>query len=397
VTSLDAPLLAVLERLEARDARERAEGVPHELRARQVARTTGQLLLALAAPLAGARVLELGGSRGYSTAWLAAGARVLGGGVTSVEIDPVKCEEWRRTIGDAGLGDWAELLEGDALKLVTGLAETFDLVFIDAEKEDYEALFAAVGPLLAPGALVVADNVLSHAETLGAYSSARQTDRALSSVTLPLDRGLELTSVAGRTLDERVRGVLARLEAEDEHEYELGLPPEQRSLAVGPDSGRVLFGVVAASAGCDVLELGASRGYSSVWLAAAARACGGSVVSLEVDPAKCEAWRRNIAAAGLEEWATLVEGDALETLPMLDEGIDVVFLDAWKPLYEPLFGLARERLGAGGLVIADNVVSHGEELAPYVAARKGDQTLVSVTVPVGSGLEVTCVLDPSAL
>ncbi len=51
----------------------------------------------------------------------------------------------------------------------------------------------------------------------------------------------------------------------------------------------MLFGTVPANAGCDVVELGASRGYSSIWLAAAARACGGSVVSLEADPAKCEA------------------------------------------------------------------------------------------------------------
>jgi predicted O-methyltransferase YrrM len=316
--------------------------------------------------------------------------------VTSVEIDPVKCEEWRRTIADAGLHGNAELLEGDALDLLPVLTETFDLVFLDAEKADYETLFAAAVPHLAAGGLVVADNVLSHAETLGAYSEARQADPQLASVTLPLDRGLELTSAAGWALDGRVREVLAELEAEDAREQEIGLPPEQRSLAVGPASGAALFGIVAANAGCDVLEVGASRGYSSIWLAAAARACGGSVVSLEADAVKCEAWRRNIAAAGLGEWATLVEGDALETLPELADGFDVVFLDAWKPLYEPLFRLARERLDPGGLVIADNVVSHGEGLAEYVAARQSDPRLVSVTVPVGSGLEVTCVLAPAS-
>ena len=69
----------------------------------------------------------------------------------------------------------------------------FDLVFLDAEKEDYEALFALVLPLLEPGGLPVADNVLSHAETLGAYSAARQADVTLSSVTVTLDRGLELS------------------------------------------------------------------------------------------------------------------------------------------------------------------------------------------------------------
>jgi predicted O-methyltransferase YrrM len=71
----------------------------------------------------------------------------------------------------------------------------FDLVFLDAEKGDYETLFALVRPLLEPGALVVADNVLSHADTLRAYSEARQSDPTLVSVTLAVDRGLELTTV----------------------------------------------------------------------------------------------------------------------------------------------------------------------------------------------------------
>jgi predicted O-methyltransferase YrrM len=151
---------------------------------------------------------------------------------------------------------------------------------------------------------------------------------------------------------------------------------------------------VAPNPGCEVLEIGASRGYSTIWLAAAARILGGRVVSLEADPVKCETWRSNLAAAGLEEHAELVEGDALETLPGLDDGFDVVFLDAWKPDYETLFSLARSKVDPGAVVVADNVVSHGEELAAYVAARQSDPGLVSVTVPVGHGLEVTTVLVP---
>jgi predicted O-methyltransferase YrrM len=71
----------------------------------------------------------------------------------------------------------------------------FDLVFLDAEKVDYEALFTLTRPLLEPGGLVVADNVLSDIETLGDYSTARQADPTLSSVTVTLDRGLELSVI----------------------------------------------------------------------------------------------------------------------------------------------------------------------------------------------------------
>jgi predicted O-methyltransferase YrrM len=194
-------------------------------------------------------------------------------------------------------------------------------------------------------------------------------------------------------LDDRVRAVLARLEEEDAREQEEGVPVAERSLAVGPDAGRLLFALVAPNAGCDVLELGGSRGYSTIWLAAAARILGGRVVSLELDPLKCEAWRRNIAEAGLEEWVDLVEGNALEILPDLEEGFDVVFLDAWKPDYEALFTLARQKVDPGAVVVADNVVSHAD-LAAYSQARQSDPTLSSVTVPVGNGLEVTVVLEP---
>jgi predicted O-methyltransferase YrrM len=192
-------------------------------------------------------------------------------------------------------------------------------------------------------------------------------------------------------LDDRVRAVLARLEDEDERESIEGAPPAERSLAVGPESGRLLFALVAPNAGCEVLEVGGSRGYSTIWLAAAARILGGRVVSLERDGRKIEAWRRNIEEAGLAEWAEVVEGDALGTLDALEEGFDVVFIDAWKDDYERYFELARTKVEPGAVIVADNVTSHAG-LARYVEARQSDPTVVSVTVPVGNGLEVTTIL-----
>jgi caffeoyl-CoA O-methyltransferase len=194
---IDERVLGALARLEAEDAVERAAGLPAAQRSRQVEATTGRCLFALAACQAGVEVLEIGGSRGYSSIWLASGARVLGGRVVSLEHDPVKCEAWRANVSEAGLDEWAELVEGDAFATLASVEDTFDLVFLDAEKDDYERLFGLARPLLEPGGLVVADNVLSHAGTLGAYSAARQTDPTLSSITVPLDRGLEVSVVLG--------------------------------------------------------------------------------------------------------------------------------------------------------------------------------------------------------
>jgi caffeoyl-CoA O-methyltransferase len=184
-------------------------------------------------------------------------------------------------------------------------------------------------------------------------------------------------------LDERVQGVLARLEAEGDR------PP---AVAVAPTTGRFLFGLVAPQWDGEVLEIGAGRGYSTIWLAAGARILGGRVLSLERDPGCIADWRRNIAEAGLEDTAELVEGDALETLRRIEDVFDVVFLDAAKSQYEELFQLARGKLEPGGLVVADNVISHLETLKAYSEARQSDDAVLSVSVPLDRGLELSVVL-----
>ncbi len=192
---LDDRVRAVLERLEREDAAEREQGLPPAERSRQVAATTGRFLFSLVSPQTDCEALELGGSRGYSTIWLAAGVRTLGGRVLSIENDPRKIEAWHRNVEEAGLADWAELVEADAFDALRQLDDVFDVVFVDAEKDDYEALFDLARGLVEPGALVVADNVLSHPDPLARYSAARQADPTLVSVTVPLDRGLELSVV----------------------------------------------------------------------------------------------------------------------------------------------------------------------------------------------------------
>jgi caffeoyl-CoA O-methyltransferase len=186
-------------------------------------------------------------------------------------------------------------------------------------------------------------------------------------------------------LDERVRAVLARLEAEERR------PP---AMPVRPTTGRFLFSLVAPQPDCEVLEVGAGRGHSTIWFGAGVRILGGRVVSLERDSEVAADWRRNVADAGLEEWAELIEGDALETLTAVEDVFDVIFLDASKDEYERYFDLARRLVDPGGLVLADNVLSHEEVLGAYSSARQSDPTLVSVTVPLDSGLELTTVLEP---
>ena len=186
-------------------------------------------------------------------------------------------------------------------------------------------------------------------------------------------------------MDERVRGVLARLAGEE---------PRAPAMQVQPTTGRFLYSLVAPQVDCEVLEIGAGRAHSTIWLAAAARLLGGRVVSLERDPEIAADWRANVAEAGLEEWAELIEGDAIETLAALEDVFDVVFIDAKKDEYERYFELVRRLVDPGALVLADNVLSHEEVLGAYSRARQSDPTLLSVTVPLDSGLELTSVLSP---
>jgi len=186
-------------------------------------------------------------------------------------------------------------------------------------------------------------------------------------------------------LDDRVRGVLARLEAD-----EVRAP----AVPVKPATGRFLFSLVAPQTDCEVLEVGGGRGHSTIWFAAGVRILGGRVVSLERDPDIAADWQRNVADAGLEEWAELIEGDALETLTAVEDVFDVIFLDAKKDEYEQYFDLSRRLVDPGGLILADNVLSHEDVLAAYSRARQSDPTLLSITLPLDSGLEVTSVLEP---
>jgi predicted O-methyltransferase YrrM len=184
-------------------------------------------------------------------------------------------------------------------------------------------------------------------------------------------------------LDEHVREVLHRIEAEE---------PRSPGISVEPTTGQFLFAVCAPQANCEVLEIGAGRGYSTIWLASAVRYLGGRVLSLEREPSCIADWHRNIGDAGLEDWADLVEGDARETLPGIDDVFDVVFLDAANVFYEERFQLARGKLEPGALVIADDLVLHADALRAYSKARQTDPTLLSLTVPLDRGLEPSVVL-----
>ena len=182
---------AVLDRLYADDAAQRAAGLPSAQRTRNVERETGRFLYLLARSTGAQSLLEIGSSNGVSTIWLGLAARATGGTVTGTELLPERAAEANANLAAAGLGDVARVLAGEARALVAGLAGPVDLVFIDAEKDDYVDHFLAVIDKVRPGGLVLADNAVSH--DLSAYQAMLRARSDVETLTLPLDRGLEYT------------------------------------------------------------------------------------------------------------------------------------------------------------------------------------------------------------
>lgn len=184
----------VMRALEARDAEDRLDGTPRSERLRAVTREVGELLCTLALATGARTIVEIGTSGGYSTLWLAAAARRNGGRVVTHEVDPAKVERAEATFAEAGVRDVVELRHEDGLTGLARLAGDADLVFLDAEKEVYEAFVPAIVRALRTGGLFIADNLLSHPDDLEGFRAAALGHPKLSGLVVPIGRG-ELVAV----------------------------------------------------------------------------------------------------------------------------------------------------------------------------------------------------------
>ena len=185
--------------------------------------------------------------------------------------------------------------------------------------------------------------------------------------------------------EDRALAVLARLEEQDARERERDVPRRQRLRQVTPEVGRFLHTLVLATRPAALLEIGTSGGYSTIWLATAARQAGGRVVTLEIDPVKVRAARSNLEEAGVADVVSLVEGDAFAYLRERREPADFVFLDAEKEDYVSYLELLVPLLREGGLLVADNVISHADDLRPFCERALSDTRLSGLIVPIGRG------------
>jgi predicted O-methyltransferase YrrM len=203
------------------------------------------------------------------------------------------------------------------------------------------------------------------------------------------------------TMDQGVLAVIADYEARATREEEIwsSLTPEEQNqrrdemlLPVGRATGTLLNLLAKEGEARRILEVGSSYGYSTTWLAEAARAVGGRVISLELKVQKTEYARAQLARAGLADYVEFHIGDALASLESLEGPFDLVLIDLWKDLYVPVFERLHPKLAQGAIVVADNMLQP-ESARPHAQAyRRRVRTardMTSVLLAVGNGIEVS--------
>jgi predicted O-methyltransferase YrrM len=162
-------------------------------------------------------------------------------------------------------------------------------------------------------------------------------------------------------------------------------------IPVSRQDGLLLYALARGAGATWIVEFGASFGISTLYLAEAVRANGGGqVITTEIEASKCRAAEANIREAGLQDVATVLEGDALETLKAVDGPIDMLFLDGWKDLYLPVLELLAPKLRVGAIVVADNV--NMPDTKPYLERVRSDPRFVSALLP-GGRMECSWVLE----
>src|SRR5690242_18393781 len=163
---------------------------------------------------------------------------------------------------------------------------------------------------------------------------------------------------------------------------------DRRMLNLEPDTARLVSLLVRSSARQRVLEIGTSNGYSTLWLAWSVRPQGGKVISIDRDAGKQELADANLRRAGLREVVELVSGDATEIVRGLEGPFDCVFFDADRVSAPEQIQLLLPKLRDDVLLLADNGLSHPDEIAGYLAALQALPDFERLVIPVGKGLSV---------
>jgi len=163
-------------------------------------------------------------------------------------------------------------------------------------------------------------------------------------------------------------------------------------LEVGEAVATIMHILVREAKAKTILEVGTSYGYSTVWLADAARATGGRVITLDVSAQKQAYARAMLERAGLVDFVVFRCGDALEAIDQMQETVDFVLIDLWKDLYIPCFDGVVRKTSPNAIIVADNMIFPPDNqtmAAAYRAHVRSQPDFDSILLPAGHGIELS--------
>lgn len=163
------------------------------------------------------------------------------------------------------------------------------------------------------------------------------------------------------------------------------LPLLQRLRQVPEVTGRFIALVASLAPAGRWIEIGTSAGYSGLWLALACREAGAKLTTFEILEEKAALARETFAKAQVTDVVDFVQGDALQHLEACSE-IGFCFLDAEKEIYGGCYEMVVPRLVPGGILLADNALSHQADLQPMLDRAFSDRRMEAVVAPVGTGV-----------
>jgi len=163
----------------------------------------------------------------------------------------------------------------------------------------------------------------------------------------------------------------------------------QKMLNLERPTAELLYILVTISQRRRILEIGTSNGYSTIWLASALRATEGhSLLTIEHSPDKIAQAKANLLAASLQDWVQVIQGDATSVCRTLTGPFDCVFFDADRVSAPKQLEYLLPKLTEDALLLADNALSHPDEMAGYISSVEALQQFDTMTVPVGKGLHI---------
>jgi caffeoyl-CoA O-methyltransferase len=185
--------------------------------------------------------------------------------------------------------------------------------------------------------------------------------------------------------DERLLARMQYLESIDARDRVDSTAQAKRLRQVSPEVGKFIALLAAGAPPGRFIEIGTSAGYSALWLSLACRVGGRRLTTFEIDPGKVSLAQETFRESGVESIVDLVAGDA-RALVVGYSSIAFCFLDAAKDIYLDCYEKVVAAMVHGGLMVADNVVSHKRELTAFLDRALSDQRMDALVVPFGNGL-----------